>query len=421
MAPDRKSLRLQFPGTDLTLKPGQWSEWMRFTFPFNSLLKVQGIGKFKLLSLDPEIKLYLSPIDFDPEHLPPGFNVTAPAGFVHDLTNEHGPFKTRGWMIDTWSPTSGTIDEQTFLEDVKMTVDKDKEILNSALAKDDWDVLVHYFEFTDRVQHMMFRFFDPKHPLYTAEGAAKWGGSILQAYQDMDRIVGETMQKRPDAAIMVVSDHGFASFRRGMNYNTWLVKNGFMTLNGQDAKRMNLEDLFEQGNFFVNVDWSKTKAYALGLGQIYINQAGREAKGIVKPGEEYKQVTAQIKAGLEAFVDEETGERPVAHVFTRDEAYNGVYDPVLIPDLIPSNSEGYRVGWQDSLGGVGKTIVEPNLDIWSGDHCSVYPPLVQGILFSSFKMNAPNGAYMGDVMPTILDLYSVNPTTNLDGKSQLVK
>ena len=120
-------------------------------------------------------------------------------------------------------------------------------------------------------------------------------------------------------------------------------------------------------------------------------------------------------------MDEETGEHPVAHVFTRDEAYNGVYDPVLIPDLIPSNSEGYRVGWQDSLGGIGKAIVEPNLDIWSGDHCSVYPEIVKGILFSSFKLNIPNGAYMGDVMPTILDLFSVKPTTNLDGKSLLVK
>jgi predicted AlkP superfamily phosphohydrolase/phosphomutase len=100
-----------------------------------------------------------------------------------------------------------------------MTVEKDKEILNSLLAKDDWDVLVHYFEFTDRVQHMMFRYFDPKHPLYTPEGAAKWSGSILASYQDMDRIVGETMQRMPAGAkLLVVSDHGFASFRRGMNY-----------------------------------------------------------------------------------------------------------------------------------------------------------------------------------------------------------
>jgi predicted AlkP superfamily phosphohydrolase/phosphomutase len=421
VAADRKSLRIQVSGNDLTLKAGEWSGWTRFAFPFNSLIKVRGIGRFKVLSLDPEIKLYLSPIDFDPEHLPPGFDVTTPAGFVRDLAREHGLFKTRGWMIDTWSLTSGTADEQTFLDDVKQTVDKEKEILAGALAKDDWDVLVHYFEFTDRVQHMMFRFFDPKHPLYTAEGAAKWAGSIQQAYQDMDGIVGEVMRKRPDATVMVVSDHGFASFRRGMNYNTWLVQNGFMTLNGQDAKRKNLEDLFEQGQFFVNVDWSKTKAYALGLGQIYINEAGREGKGIVKPGEEYRQVAVQIKQGLEAYVDPDTGEHPVAHVFTRDEAYNGVYDPVLIPDLIPSNSEGYRVGWQDSLGGIAKAIVEPNTEIWSGDHCSVYPPLVQGILFSSFRLNTPNGAYMGDVMPTILDLYKVKPTTNLDGRSLLVK
>jgi predicted AlkP superfamily phosphohydrolase/phosphomutase len=421
VAPDRSSLRIQTSGNDITLKPGQWSDWAHFTFPFNSLVKVHGIGKFKLEALDPEIKLYLSPLDFDPTNLPPGFDVTTPAGFVKDLTREHGLFKTRGWMIDTWSPTAGTLDEQGFLEDVKQTVDKDKEILDGALAKDDWDVMVHYFEFTDRVQHMMFRYFDPKHPLYNAEGAAKWGGSIEKAYEEMDRIVGDTMKKRPDAAIMVVSDHGFASFRRGMNYNTWLATNGFMSLNGQDAKRKNLEDLFGQGNFFTNVDWSKTKAYALGLGQIYINLQGRESKGIVKPGAEYQQVAQQIKAGLEAYVDPETGEHPVAHVFTRDEAYNGVYDPVLIPDLIPSNNEGYRVGWQDALGGIGKAIVEPNDQIWSGDHCSVYPPIVQGILFSNFKLNTPNGAYMGDVMPTILDLYGVKPTTNLDGKSLLVK
>ena len=107
VAPDRKSLRIQVSGNDLTLKPGEWSDWVHFAFPFNSLIKVQGIGKFKLLSLDPEIKLYLSPIDFDPTHLPPGFDVTTPPSFVHDLTGEHGLFKTRGWMIDTWSLQGG--------------------------------------------------------------------------------------------------------------------------------------------------------------------------------------------------------------------------------------------------------------------------------------------------------------------------
>ncbi|MFL6201235.1 MAG: alkaline phosphatase family protein [Thermoanaerobaculia bacterium] len=415
----KDSLRIQVSGNEVTLKPGEWSDWVGITFPFNSLIKVHGIGKFRLLSIEPEVRLYLSPIQFDPKNLPPGFDITAPADWIHDLTGQHGQFKTMGWMIDTWSLTNGTVDETVFLEDVRQTVDKEKELLDGFLAGSaDWDVLIHYFEFTDRVQHMMFRFFDPKHPLYTAEGAARWGGSILQSYQEMDRIVGDVMQKMPQGTrLLVVSDHGFASFRRAMNYNTWLAKNGYMTLTGEEAGRKNLEDLFDQGNFFTNVDWAHTRAYALGLGQIYINLEGREKKGIVKPGAEYQQLVAEIQQKLAAYVDEETGEHPVAHVYTRDEAY-GTYDPELIPDMIPSNNEGYRVGWQDSLGGIGKTIVEPNLEIWSGDHCSVYPPLVEGILFSNFKLDA-QGAYMGDIMPTILSLYKIEPPTKMDGRSLL--
>jgi len=362
------------------------------------------------------VRLYLSPIQFDPENLPPIVDLTTPPRFIHQMTDRFGLFKTIGWQIDTWSMDNGTIPEDVFLEDVKNTVTKDRQILDGFLKDDDWDVLVDYFEFTDRVQHMMFRFLDPKHPLYTAEGAAKWGGAILGAYQQMDEIVGATMAKLPQGTtLLIVSDHGFASFRRGMNYNTWLAKNNYMVLTGEDTKRKNLEDLFDQGDFFVNVDWSKTRAYALGLGQVYLNLAGREAKGIVQPGEDYKKLAAEIKAGLEAYVDPETGQHPVQHVFTRDEAY-GTYDPLLIPDLIPSNSEGYRVGWQDSLGGIAKAVVEPNLRIWSGDHCSVYPPLVKGILFSNAKLNAPEPK-MGDVMPTILDIYGVKPPVQLDGKS----
>jgi predicted AlkP superfamily phosphohydrolase/phosphomutase len=418
---DRGNVRIQVSGNDLTLKPGEWSGWVRFVFPFNSLIKVHGIGKFRVLSVSPELRVYLSPIQFDPQHLPPGLAITTPGSFVGQLTSRFGLFKTIGWQVDTWSLTDGTSDEQVFLEDVQATVDKDRQMLRGMLADDNWDVLVQYFEFTDRVQHMMFRFLDPKHPLYTAEGAKRWGPSIQQAYQQMDAIVGEAMRTMPkDASLLVLSDHGFASFRRGMNYNTWLATNGFMTLTGEDTKRKNLEDLFGQGDFFVNVDWSKTKAYALGLGQIYVNLAGREAKGIVHPGAEYKQVEAAIIAGLESYVDPATGEHPVAHVFTREEAY-GTFDPELIPDLIPSNNEGYRVGWQDTLGGIGKNIVEPNDQIWSGDHCSVYPPLVKGILFTNFKLDAAGAAAakMGDVMPTILDLYRAQPPERLDGRSLL--
>src|SRR5690606_4381093 len=111
--------------------------------------------------------------------------------------------------------------------------------------------------------------------------------------------------------------------------------------------------------------------------------------------------------------------KPVAYVFTRDEAY-GTYDPALIPDLFPSNASGYRVGWQDSLGIVARSVTEPNLDVWSADHCSVYPPLVDGILFSNRRLSVEPQPYMADVMPTLLELYGVAPPVELDGRSLLV-
>lgn len=419
VAADRASLDIRLPGRELTLAPGEWSGWVPFTFAFNPVVKLHGIGRFHLLELEPEVRLYLSPIQLDPTRLPPTLDITTPGDFVDELTDRFGLFKTIGWSVDTWSIDEGTIEEEVFLEDVRFGVDQYKEMLFGLLEDEDWDVLVHYFEFTDRVQHVFFRHFDPQHPLYTEEGGERWGGTILDTYREMDAIVGETLERLPEGAVLlVVSDHGFSSFRRGVNYNTWLVRNGYMRLEGEDPDRRNLEELLEQGaqgDFFHNVDWSRTRAYALGLGQIYVNLKGRESRGIVEPGEEYRQLTQEIREKLEAYVDEETGEHPVAHVWTRDEAY-GVYDPELIPDLIPSNNDGYRVGWQDSLGGIARQVVEDNTRIWSGDHCSVYPPLVEGILFSNRELDVEE-AYMGDVMPTLLELYQLEPPTELDGRS----
>jgi predicted AlkP superfamily phosphohydrolase/phosphomutase len=260
---------------------------------------------------------------------------------------------------------------------------------------------------------MMFRLFDPEHPRYEPELAEKYGGSILAAYQRMDGIVGRVMEAMPDARLLVVSDHGFSSWRWSMNYNTWLVKNGYLHLNGQDAERMNLEDLFDQGDFFVNVDWSKTRAYALGFGNIFINLEGREAQGIV-PQEDYDRLRNEIRDGLHEFVHEETGLKPVAHIFFREEAYTS-FDRRVMPDMIATNAEYYRAGWQDTLGGIGSEIVEPNTKRWSGDHCSLYPPLVKGILFSNQSLNVAEGPAMGDIAPTLLKLYGVEPSVELDG------
>src|SRR5207237_8537548 len=124
------------------------------------------------------------------------------------------------------------------------------------------------------------------------------------------------------AALIVLSDHGFASFRKSVNYNTWLVMNGYMVLKtGVQVKDRNVEMLFDQGQFWENVDWSKTRAYAMGLGELYINLQGREAHGVVQPGAEYDALKADLKQKLVAMIAPQTGEHPVRRVISRQDTF----------------------------------------------------------------------------------------------------
>ena len=416
VANDRNSVVIEVSGKKYPLAPGQWTGWVEFVFPFNPLIKVRGISRFHLISVQPEVKLYLSPINFDPRSLPPGFKVSAPKNWAAALAKEHGPYKTLGWQIDTWAISEGFATEKIFWDDMEWTVAQSRKLFAANLRRDD-DLLVQCFEFPDRVGHVFWRIVDPKHPAYDAKLAAQWGDALLKSYQLMDEIVGDAMKaaEQKNALLLVASDHGFASFRRSVHYNTWLVLNGYLTLkSGVQVKDRNLEMLFDQGQFWENVDWSKSRAYAMGLGEIYVNLKGREAHGIVNPGAEYDALKKELQARLTAMVDPATNERPVRRVVSREEAYRK-FDPNMIPDLFVMNNDGYRVSWQTSLGGVPKEIFAENDAVWSGDHCSVDPEIVKGIFFTNRKLTTPRAPYIADVYPTVLAALGVKAPYELDG------
>jgi len=415
------ALTLTLAGQSATLRPGEWSHWLVVPIRINPLVDamngLRGIARFKLLALSPEIKLYMSPLNFHPECQPIPF--TAPRSLASDLLRDLGLFKTLGWPIDTWSLAQGVTDEELFIEDMRSTVDTQLAMMTGALDAGRDRLYVQVFDFTDRVGHMLWRLHDPGHPAYDAALAARWEPEIPKAYERMDAIVGEAMKRlRPKTALIVCSDHGFTSFRRGVNYNTWLVKNGFMTLRESTYEGRTLEDLFDKkdpGAFFKYVDWSRTKAYALGLGNIYVNLLGREPKGSVAPGREYEEVRDGIARGLESLIDPKTNEKPVVRVYRREEIYSG-FDPRVIPDLRVANANHYRVGWQSTLGEVPHEIFEDNTRAWSGDHCSNDPSVVPGILFSSAPLSATHPA-IGDIFPTVLALLGVPPVAGIDGRS----
>ena len=408
-------LDIEAPGRTLSLAAGQWSDFVPVRFPLNPLISLAGLVRFRVLSIEPNVSVYMEPVNFDPERLPPIVDLSWPRDFAGDLARRAGLYETIGWKIVTNPLRDGAVDFDAFLEDARFARESNERLLLEALREDSWRLLVSVFLFPDRIQHMLYRFADPEHPNHDPELARRYGAGIAETYRDMDRIVGAALVAAPPGArFLVVSDHGFHSFRKQFNVNTWLADHGYLQAAGDSGKRR-LEDLFDpDALFFPGVDWSRTSAFGLGLSGIYLNQRGREPEGTVAPGEERDLLMDRLIADLRAFRDPETGDPVVRVVHRREEIYDGPFVSEA-PDLILGLEPGYRIGWQSTLGGMPASPITPNLDNWSGDHCSMED--TAGVLLSNLALRAP--ASLRDVAPTVLNLLGVELPENMDGVSLL--
>jgi len=172
----------------------------------------------------------------------------------------------------------------------------------------------------------------------------------------------------------------------------------------------------EAGDFFHSIDWSHTKAYALGLGGIYLNLKGREGEGMVGAGEADEVKTAIIK-GLTCLRDPVRGRVAIGSVVTRDQVYTGPYANES-PDLIVNFADGYRVSWNTALGGVPEGLFEDNMKKWSGDH-SIDPKLVPGVLFMNRAFRGDSASLL-DLAPTILATLGIPKNPAMEGDSLLI-
>ncbi len=406
---------VEIQGQTVKLKAGEWSDWVPLTFKVNFLIKLHGMTKFYVVKADRDVQLYAHPVNFDPRN--PPIPISKPDDYAQRLVEKVGLYRTIGWAESADKALNeGRVDEATFLYDSERAFEDRERLIFKELERSDWDLFVAAIETTDRISHMMFRLIDPKHPMYDADLAAKYGDSIEKIYRRADDLVGKLRAKLPPGVtFMVMSDHGFHSFRRGVNLNTWLVKNGYMKFEGQSQMK-GLEDLFGRGKFWEGVDWSQTKAYAVGLGQIYFNLRGRESQGIVSAGEEYRQLQDEIRDKLLPLTDPDDGVRVFRDVYKRDDIYKGEYLQ-FAPDLQVGFNDGFRVGWQDTLGGVSRTgaVVENNNRKWSGDHCATATEISGGVFFSNRKINTTEPHIM-DLSATILKLLGSPLPADADGK-----
>jgi len=369
--PAESGARIALGDTETELQPGDWSDWIRVKFDVTGPVNVTGTVRMLLVQDYPRPRLYVSPIQIDP--MSPAVPISSPPGYAAELAERIGLYHTIGMPEETWSLNEEHISDAAWLEMLKTILAEREAMWYDTLDRNDSEVVVGVFVQTDRVSHMFYRGLDPEHPRF-ADTLPEHRDSIEWIYGEADRILGETMERLgPEDELLVISDHGFAPFRKAVHLNRWLVDNGYLVLE---------DDADESDVVFSSVDWSRSRAYALGLNGVFINRAGREAKGIVEAGE-VEPLKREITSALEAWNDGETGDPVVRRVFDGLEIYPGAEDNEETPDLVIGYHRGYRASWQTTLGAVPGALIEPNAQKWSGDHC-IDPELVPGVLFSTF-------------------------------------
>ncbi|NOR14690.1 MAG: nucleotide pyrophosphatase [Candidatus Aminicenantes bacterium] len=401
---EKNRVTLDISGQKIPLEVRTFSDWINITFKPGLGMKVRAICRFYVSEIHPHFKMYLTPLNIDPAK--PALPISHPFIYSVYLAKLLGSYTTLGEADDTWALNEEILDEDSF---IKLAYDNHLEsegMLFNALAKSKKGVVACWFQSTDSIQHMFFRYLDKKHPALACGQTAKSAQVIEDLYQKMDNLLGRILEELgPKDELVVMSDHGFKLFCRGFNLNSWLHQHGYLALN--DGKT-------ESGEWFKDVDWSRTKAYGLGLAGIYFNIAGRESQGTVQPGEETQALKAELRSKLEGLKDSDTGELAINRLYDRDEIPAGPYKENC-PDFIVGYNVGYRISWSSVTGKVGPDIFEDNTKAWSGDHC-IDPELVPGILFCNHKIISEIPSIV-DIAPTALDLFGVEAPAHMDGRS----
>ena len=402
-------------GESITLKEGEWSKWVEWTFPVSDKYKVQAISRFHVMEAGAMVRLYMTCLQFHPKA--PFIPFSSPPEYAAEVSDRYGLYKTIGWAYDTKALQHGDMTEEMFLADVRRTMAWREQLMLDELDRGNFDLLVAAYTGTDRVAHMFWGYRDPKHPIYTEAMNQKYGKVVEETYEKMDSIVGNVMSRlQEDDLLMVMSDHGFHSFRTQFSVNTWLIRNGYLAVKGQtdSATAYNNTAFLDIGRGDTKYDWSKTKAYGLGLGMIFLNMEGREGQGTVKP-DEAPALIARLQEELLVVTDPETGDNVFRSVHANINPEGAATADT--PDLQLGYADGYQTNKASATGAAPKVLFSPNENKWSGEHASSDAEFTSGILFSNQVL--ASDARIEDFSVTAFSYLNASKPSDFEGKPLL--
>ncbi len=396
---------LNLKGKKYKLKPGEYSDWLPMEYKGSLGMKVKGIARCMIRATEPEFEMYLTPINIDPDD--PALPVSHPKTYSVYLSKLFGSYATLGLAEDTWALNERVIDEKAFWDQAWNIFEERRSQFFDALRKTKTGLVTCVFDTSDRIQHTFWRYLDDDHPANAGKDTTEFKDAIERMYIKMDDLVGETMAEvdLDNEVLIVMSDHGFGPFTRCVNINGWLAENGYLFFKN---------DRNTGADFFADVDWERTKAFAVGLGGIYFNRKGREAKGFLT-NEEAAALRTEIGVKLAAMIDPKTGEKAVRTVYDMMKQFNGPYAKDG-PDLFVGFYKGWRASWETVTGKVpvGEDVFTDNTRAWSGDHC-VASEEVPGIFFCNRKVTKEY-LHITDIAPTVLDLFGVDIPAYIEGQ-----
>lgn len=421
----------------VVLEPGEWSDFVPVTFDMLPLgmMGMNGIVRFYLRSVSPELELYASPVNVDPKA--PINPVSLPESAAATLAEAIGPYYTQGMAEDVNGLKKRMLTDAEFVRQAMLVYEERNEMLDFALdtymQDEEGGLLFFYYSTIDLCCHMMWRHADRAHPFYDEAVAGQdssWfsgrPGSTLHdvvadLYMKMDPVLGKIRERvGEDTLVIVMSDHGFAPYRRKFSLNTWLLEEGYLVLReGRTREVPKGQPGYGPVNIFGEgvVDWEKTRAYGMGFNALYLNRAGREAHGVVTDAQA-PALVAELRAKLEAVEDpEHPGTRVVLAAVPASEAYHGER-LAEAPDLVVGYNEGYGNSDEASMGRIPAHVLSDNVGgTFNGSHL-MDPSVVNGVLITNGSL-ALSDPRLEDLTVEILRRYGIAPDGSMGGRPVL--